>query len=67
MARVVVRPGQPIQSAINAFKKACEADGILKALRSREHYVKPSVAKKLKSIAARKNAKKRQRVDRGDR
>jgi small subunit ribosomal protein S21 len=67
VAEVRLRPGQPIQAAINQFKKAVEQDGILKALRAKEFYVKPSVSRKLKSINARKNAKKRQKPDRGDR
>lgn len=48
------------------FKKQCEKAGILSEIRKREHYEKPSVKKKKKSIAARKRAKKkgRPRVER---
>lgn len=59
MAEVRVNPNAPIQVAINQFKKKVEFDGIMKELRKREYYVKPSVAKKLKSLNARKAAKKK--------
>jgi small subunit ribosomal protein S21 len=67
MAFVRVNPNAPIQVAINQFKKAVEKDQILKDLRRFEYYIKPSIAKKMKSIQARKNAKKKQRPDHGDR
>jgi len=51
-----------VRAALSQFKKKVEADGILKDLRKKEFYVKPSVAKKLKSIAARKTAKKKART-----
>jgi small subunit ribosomal protein S21 len=59
MATVIVNPNAPIQVALAKFKKAVETEGILKDLRKKEFYVKPSVAKKLKSINARKLAKKK--------
>jgi small subunit ribosomal protein S21 len=62
MATVRLTPGMPIQVALSKFKKAVETEGILKDLRKKEFYIKPSVAKKLKSINARKAAKKKIRV-----
>ena len=59
MATVRVNPNVPIQVALNQFRKQVESEGILKELRKREHYVKPSTARKLKSLAARKAAKKK--------
>lgn len=59
MATVIVNPNAPIQVALAKFKKAVETEGILKDLRKKEFYIKPSVAKKLKSINARKLAKKK--------
>jgi len=43
------------------FKKACEKSGVLSDIRRHEHYEKPSVKRKKKSIAARKRAKKKGR------
>ncbi len=66
MATVRVNPNIPheaaLKIALSQFKKKVEAEGILKDLRAKEHYVKPSVAKKMKSILARKAAKKKLRV-----
>jgi small subunit ribosomal protein S21 len=60
MAWVRVKENEPIDSAIRRFKKQCEKAGILKELRKREHYEKPSVRrKKKKAIAARKRAIRR--------
>ena len=66
MAGVRVRDGESFESAMRRFKKQCEKAGILSEIRKREHYEKPSVKKKKKSIAARKRAKKkgRPRVER---
>ena len=42
MATIVVRDGEPIESALRRFKKACERDGIIQELKKREYYKKPS-------------------------
>ena len=59
MAWVRLKENEPIDSAIRRFKKQCEKAGILKELRKREHYEKPSVRRKKKAIAARKRAIRR--------
>ncbi len=59
MPGIKVRDGEPFEVALRRFKKQCEKAGILSELRKREHYEKPSVAKKKKSIAARKRANKK--------
>ncbi|OGW68520.1 MAG: 30S ribosomal protein S21, partial [Nitrospirae bacterium RIFCSPHIGHO2_02_FULL_40_19] len=46
------------ENALKKFKKQCEREGILSEIKKREHYDKPSVRKKKKSIAARKKAVK---------
>ncbi len=56
-----VNEGESIENAIRRFKKLCEKAGILAEVRKREHFEKPSVRRKKKSIAARKNANKRRR------
>jgi small subunit ribosomal protein S21 len=58
-AWIRVIENEPIDSAIRRFKKQCEKAGILKELRKREHYEKPSVRRKKKAIAARKRAIRR--------
>lgn len=59
MPVVKVREGESFESALRRFKKQCEKAGILSEVRKREHYEKPSVKKKRKSIAARKRTQKR--------
>ncbi|MCQ2486828.1 MAG: 30S ribosomal protein S21 [Clostridia bacterium] len=54
MSTVKVREGESIDNALRRFKRQTSRDGIIKEVRKREHYEKPSVAKKKKSEAARK-------------
>jgi small subunit ribosomal protein S21 len=59
MVEIKVDPDKPFEVALRQFKKKVELSGITAEMRKREHYEKPSVRKKLKSLAARKNARKR--------
>lgn len=61
MAATRVKDGESFESAFRRFKKSCEKAGILSDVKKREHFEKPSVALKKKSIAARKRALKKQR------
>lgn len=57
MSTVKVGENESLESAIKRFKRKCQKDGIIGDLRKKEAYEKPSVAKKKKSIAARKKRK----------
>ena len=61
MALVRIKDGESFESAFRRFKKQCEKAGILSEVKKREHFEKPSVAMKKKSIAARKRATKKTR------
>lgn len=61
MAQVKVRENEAFEQAFRRFKKSCEKSGILSEVKKREHYEKPSIRKKKKSIAARKRLVKKQR------
>lgn len=61
MAFVKVRDGEAFEAAFRRFKKSCEKAGLLSEVKKREHYEKPSVRRKKKSIAARKRAMKKLR------
>ena len=61
MPVVVVRDGEPFESALRRFKKLCERTGILSEVKKREHYEKPSVKRKKKILAAKKRALKKLR------
>ena len=61
MAQVKLRDTEAFEQAFRRFKKACEKSGILSEVKKREHYEKPSIRRKKKSIAARKRLVKKQR------
>ncbi|MCB0391917.1 MAG: 30S ribosomal protein S21 [Bdellovibrionales bacterium] len=59
MAYVRVRDNESFEQAFRRFKKSCEKSGILSEIKKREHFEKPSVRRKKKSIAARKRLAKK--------
>ncbi len=61
VALVRVKDGESFEGAFRKFKKSCEKAGILSEVKKREHFEKPSVALKKKSLAARKRANKKTR------
>lgn len=58
MISVWVREGESFEAAVRRFKRMCEKAGVISEVRKREHYMKPSVKRKKKAIAARKRAQK---------
>lgn len=58
MTKVVVKEGEPFEKALKRFKKKVEAAGILKEVRRREHYLKPSIRKKEKQRSAEKRRRR---------
>ena len=65
MAMVRIKEGESFEGAFRRFKKACEKAGILSEVKKREHFEKPSVRLKKKSISARKRAMKKSRRSTG--
>ena len=61
MPGVKIRENESFETALKKFKRQCEKSGILSDLKKREHYEKPSIKKKKKTIAARKRALKKTR------
>ncbi|MCB9026977.1 MAG: 30S ribosomal protein S21 [Bdellovibrionaceae bacterium] len=59
MAFVRIRDNESFEQAFRRFKKSCEKSGILSEIKKREHFEKPSVRKKKKSISARKRLAKK--------
>ena len=62
MPYVKIGDNDSFENALRKFKKQCEREGILSEIKKREHYDKPSVKRKKKSIAARKKAVKKFRT-----
>lgn len=48
MPRVEVGKGESLESALRKFKRKLEREGILRQLRERKHYEKPSERKRRK-------------------
>ena len=58
MSEIHVRENESLESALKRFKLSCAKSGVLAEVRRREHYESPSVKRRKKSEAARKNRKK---------
>ena len=54
MSEIKVGENESLDSALKRFKRQCARSGVMGEVRKREHYEKPSVRRKLKSLAARK-------------
>jgi len=62
MPYVRVKESDSFENALKRFKKQCEKEGILSEVKKREHYEKPSIKRKKKSMTARKKAVGKVRV-----
>ena len=54
MVEVQIAEGDRLDRALKVFKRKMQRSGILKDLRRKRHYVKPSEARALKAAAARR-------------
>ncbi|MGI6463466.1 MAG: 30S ribosomal protein S21 [Clostridiales bacterium] len=59
MPEVYVRDNESLDNALKRFKKNCAKEGVMSDMRKREYYQSPSVKRRKKSEAARKNRKRR--------
>jgi small subunit ribosomal protein S21 len=59
MSEVRVKENESLDSALKRFKRSCAKAGVLSDLRKKEYYQSPSVKRRKKSEAARKNKNKR--------
>jgi small subunit ribosomal protein S21 len=53
MSRVEISADEPFEKALRRFKKKIERDGVIKLLKARKHYEKPSERKRRKIREAR--------------
>ena len=58
MSEVHVKENESLDSALKRFKRSCAKAGVLAEVHRREHYESPSVKRRKKSEAARKNKKR---------
>jgi small subunit ribosomal protein S21 len=47
-----------LEHALKLFKRKVQKAGLLRGLRERRHYVKPSVARQIKAAAARRRRRR---------
>ena len=59
MVSVTVKDGEPFEKALRRFKKKWEKAGILREVRSRSYYLKPSAVKKMAKTKKRRNPSNR--------
>ncbi|MBI4971800.1 MAG: 30S ribosomal protein S21 [Candidatus Omnitrophica bacterium] len=57
MTKVLVGENESLEKALRRLKKKVEREGVLKILKARKHYEKPSEIKR----RARRNSQKKQR------
>jgi small subunit ribosomal protein S21 len=62
MTQVVLKENDRVEWAIKVFRRQVQKAGILKEVRQRRHYTKPSLAKRLKAQAARRRKRKADRA-----
>ena len=58
MSEIHVKENESLESALKRFKRSCAKSGVLAEVHKREYYDSPSVKRRKKSEAARKNRKK---------
>jgi small subunit ribosomal protein S21 len=63
LTEIILREGDHIEWAIKAFRRKVQRSNILRDLRKKRHYVKPSIAKRLKKQAAAARRRKAKRRD----
>jgi small subunit ribosomal protein S21 len=59
MVEVILSDDDRIDFALKAFKRKVQRAGILKELRQKRYYLKPSAARQLKAAAARRRRRTR--------
>ena len=59
MSEVRVKENESLDSALKRFKRSCAKSGVMSDLRKKEYYQSPSVKRRKKSEAARKNKNQR--------
>ena len=58
MSEIRVKENESLESALRRFKRSCAKEGVIAEVKKREHYVSPSLKRRQKSEAARKNKRK---------
>lgn len=59
MAKVILYPGESIESALYRFGRACSRDGIFKIMRDGQSYKKPSTIRRDREFVTNCNIRKK--------
>ena len=62
MIEVTLSDTDRVEYALKSFRRTVQKSGILKELRARRHYVKPSMARRLKAAAALRRKRRKART-----
>ncbi len=54
MSEIILGEDDRVEWAIKAFRRKVQRSGVLKDLRKKRHYVKPSLARRLKEASAKR-------------
>ena len=57
MSEIIIKKDEPFESALRRFKKKIDKEGILRELRDRKHYEKPSEIKRRKARSSKNRSK----------
>ena len=57
MSEILLRESDSVEWAVKAFRRKVQRSGVLKELRQKRYYTKPSLAKRLKKAAARRRGR----------
>lgn len=63
MVGIIVKEGESYESFIRRFRRACENAGILREVKRREYYEKPSEKRKRRVAESRRRAHRRRHQD----
>ncbi|MFO7652098.1 MAG: 30S ribosomal protein S21 [bacterium] len=63
MVGIIVKEGESYESFIRRFRRACENAGILREVKRREYYEKPSEKRKRREAESRRRAHRRRHQD----
>ena len=59
MPEIILREADRVDWALKMFRRKVDRAGILKDVRKKRYYVKPSLAKRLKAAASRRRQRSR--------
>lgn len=61
MSEIKIQENDSIEWAVKAFRRKVQRSGVLKELRQKRYYTKPSTARRLKHAAARRRRRAEER------